>query len=170
MIARNETIFKWLLYAAATALCVFVQAGLLQRLEFWTVIPFLYPLLAAVPATFEGPLAGTIFSLVLGLVCDLILPGPIPCLHTLIFPLVGLCAGLLSQSWLPAGFLCSLVSSVISFALTDGFRCLLLWMTGKSAWETGSIVALREFCVAAPFVIPLTLLYHAVFLKTHKDD
>ena len=43
MIARNETIFKWSLYAAATALCLFVQTGLLQRLSFWGVIPFLYP-------------------------------------------------------------------------------------------------------------------------------
>ena len=32
MIARNETIFKWALYAAATALCLLIQGGLLQRL------------------------------------------------------------------------------------------------------------------------------------------
>lgn len=170
MIARNETIFKWLLYAAATALCLFFQGGLLQRLEFWGVIPFIYPLLAAIPATFEGPLAGTVFSLVLGLVCDLLLPGPIPCLYTLTFPLVGLCAGLLSQSWLPPGFLCSLVSAVIAFLLTDSFRCLLLWMRGKAAWQTGAVVTVREFCVAVFFVIPITLLYRSVFRKTHLDD
>lgn len=170
MIARNETIIKWLLYAAATALCLFLQSSLLQRLEFWGVLPFIYPLLAVIPATFEGPLAGSIFSLVLGFFCDLLLPGPIPCLFTLVFPLAGLCAGLISQSWLPSGFLCSLVSAVISFALTDGFRCLLLWMGGKAAWEAGTAVALREFCVAAPFVIPLTLLYRAVFRKTRMDD
>lgn len=170
MIARNETIFKWMLYAAATALCLFVQGGLLQRLEFWGVLPFIYPLLAVVPATYEGPLAGTVFSLILGVVCDLLLPGPIPCLFTLIFPLAGLCAGLISQSWLPAGFFCSLVCAVISFLFIDSFRCLLLWMGGKAAWEAGADVALREFCVAAPFILPLTLLYRAVFLKTHRDD
>lgn len=170
MIARNETILKWLLYTGATALCLLLQGGLLQRLELWEVIPFLYPLLAAIPATFEGPLAGTIFSLGVGLVCDLLLPGPIPCLFTLIFPLAGLCAGLLSQSWLPAGFLCSLASAAAAFLLLDGFRCLLLWMMGKAAWEAGAMVALREFCVTAPFVIPLTLLYRSVFRKTHLDD
>ena len=166
MIARNETIFKWSLYAAATALCLLVQTGLLQRLEFWGVIPFLYPLLAA----FQGPLAGTIFSLCVGLVCDLLLPGPIPCLYTLVFPLAGLCAGLLSQSWLPAGFLCSLVSAAAAFLLTDSFRCLILWMRGRAAWEAGALVMVREFCVAAPFIIPLTLLYHAVFRRTQLDD
>lgn len=170
MIARNETIFKWLLYAAATALCIFIQAGLLQRMEIWSVIPFVYPLLAAVPATFEGPLAGTIFSMVLGVVCDLLLPGPIPCLHTMIFPLIGLCAGLLSQSWLPAGFLCSLVSAVAAYTLTGGFHCLILWMDGKAAWEAGAMVAVREFCVSVPFILLLTPLYRSVFLRTHMDD
>ena len=170
MIARNETIFKWLLYAAATALCFLLQGGLLQRLEFWEVIPFLYPFLAAPPATFEGPLAGSIFSLAVGLVCDLLLPSPIPCFYTLTFPLVGLCAGLLSQSWLPAGFFCSLVSSVIAFLLTGGFHCLLLWMLGKAAWQAGSYLALREFFVTVPLIIPLTLLYRSVFRRTHLDD
>lgn len=169
MIARNETIFKWSLYAAATLLCLVVQGGLLQRLVFWGVIPFLYPLLAAIPATYEGPLAGTIFALAVGVVCDLLLPGPVPCLYTLIFPLAGLCAGLLSQSWLPAGFLCSLVSAAAAFLLTDGFRCLLLWMRGSAAWRAGALLTLREFCVAAPFVIPLTLLYRAVFRRTQQD-
>lgn len=170
MIARNETIFKWSLYAAATALCLLVQTGLLQRLELWGVIPFLYPLLAAIPATYEGPLAGTIFSLCVGAVCDLLLPGPIPCLFTLVFPLIGLLAGLLSQSWLPAGFLCSLVSAAAAFLLTDSFRCLILWMRGKAAWQAGGLLMVREFCVAAPFLIPLTLLYRAVFQRTHLDD
>ena len=169
MIARNETIFKWLLYAGATALCLLIQTGLLQRLEFWGVVPFIYPLLAAIPATYEGPLAGTIFSLVLGVVCDLILPGPVPCLHTLIFPLVGLCAGLLSQSLLPAGLLCSLAASAVSFLLTDGFRCLTLWMRGAAAWRAGALLTVRELLVALPFVIPLTLLYRAVFRRTRFD-
>ena len=170
MIARNETIFKWSLYAAATALCLLVQTGFLQRLELWGALPFLYPLLAAIPATYEGPLAGSIFSLCVGLVSDLLLPGPVPCLYTLIFPLAGLCAGLLSQSWLPAGFLCSLAAAAIAFALTDGFACFVLWSRGKAAWETGAFLALREFCVTAPFIIPVTFLFRAVFCRTHAEN
>ena len=41
MIARNETIFKWSLYAAATALCLLVQTVLLLLLECWGVLPLL---------------------------------------------------------------------------------------------------------------------------------
>ena len=170
MLARNETIFKWVLYTLATAACLFLQGGIFQRLTIWGVLPFVFPLLAAIPATFEGPMSGTVFALAVGLVCDLFLPEPNPCLYTLIFPLAGLCAGLLAQSWLPAGVLCSLVGSAAAFLLTDSFRCLLLWMAGKAAWQTGGFVMVREFCVTVPLVIPVTWLYRAVFRRTHKDD
>lgn len=170
MLARNETIFKWCLYTAAALLCFLVQGGLLQRLTFWGVIPFLYPIAAIIPATYEGPAAGTVFATAVGIVCDLLLPGPIPCLYTLIFPLAGLCAGLLSQSWLPAGVLCSLAASAIAFLLTGGFQCFLLWSRGAAAWSAGAFVMLREFCVTAPLAIPATLLYRAVFRRTRFDD
>ena len=48
MLARNETIFKWALYAAAALLCFLVQGAVLQRLTIWGVIPFVYPVIAAV--------------------------------------------------------------------------------------------------------------------------
>ncbi len=170
MLARNETIFKWTLYAAAGLLCFLVQGALLQRLAFWGVIPFLYPLLAAIPAAYEGPFAGSVYALAVGVVCDLILPGPLPCFYTLIFPLAGLCAGLLSQGLLPAGFLCSLAAAAAAFLLTDGFHCLLLWMQGKTAWAAGASVLVREFCVTAPLCVPVTFLFRAVYRKTHLYD
>ena len=94
MLARNETIFKWVLYAAAALLCFFIQGAVLQRITVWGVIPFLYPALAAIPATYEGPVSGTVFALCVGVVCDLLLPASSPCLYTLAFPLAGLCAGI----------------------------------------------------------------------------
>lgn len=170
MLARNETIFKWALYAAATALCLLVQGALLQRVSVWGVIPFLYPLLAVVPAAYEGPVPGTIFALAVGFVCDLLLPGSFPCFYTLLFPLVGLCAALLSQSLLPAGVLCSLVGTAAAFLMSGVFHGLLLWIAGKAAWAACAFVTLRELCVTAPLTIPVTLLYRAVFRKTHRDD
>ena len=50
MLARNETILKWAMYAAAAILCLFVQAFVLQRFTVWGVIPFVFPALAAIPA------------------------------------------------------------------------------------------------------------------------
>ncbi|WP_298034424.1 hypothetical protein [uncultured Dysosmobacter sp.] len=170
MLARNETIFKWTLYAAATALCFLIQGALLQRITVWGVIPFLYPLLAAVPAAYEGPVPGTVFALAVGVICDLLLPGAFPCFYTLLFPLVGLCAALISRSLLPAGPLCSLAGTTAAFLMSGLFHGLLLWLGGKSAWSASASVTLREFCVTAPLVIPVTYLYRAVCRRTHLDD
>lgn len=170
MLARNEIIFKWTLYAAAALLCLAVQSALLQRITLWGVIPFVFPLLAAIPATWESPTAGTVFAMAVGVACDLLLPAPIPCFYTLVFPLAGLFASLLSHSILHPGFLCSLAAAAIAFALTDGFACFVLWSRGKAAWEAGAFLALREFCVTAPWIIPMTLLFQAVFRRTHPDD
>lgn len=170
MLARNEIIIKWIIYTAATALWFLVQGAFCQRITLWGVIPFLYPMLAAIPATFEEPVPATVFALCLGIVCDILLPDVMPCLYTLIFPIVGLCASLLAQSLLPAGFLCSLVVSALAFLLTDLFRCFVLATGGVSAWGTGISILLREFLVTAPLLIPVTLLYRAVFRKTHIYD
>ena len=83
---------------------------------------------------------------------------------------MGLCAALLSQSLLPAGVLCSLVGTAAAFLMSGVFHGLLLWIAGKAAWAACAFVTLRELCVTAPLTIPVTLLYRAVFRKTHRDD
>lgn len=170
MLARNETIFKWTLYAAATALCFLLQSFVLQRITVLGVIPFIYPVVVAVLATLEGPFAGTVFAIAVGVVCDVLLPGIFPCLYTLIFPLSGLCAALISQSWLPAGYLCSLATSAIGFLMTGLAQCFLLLAREKAAWATGLSVCFRELAVSAALVIPVTILFRWVFRRTHLDD
>ena len=170
MLARSATIIKWVLYALAGLACTVVQAAVLQRFTLWGVIPFLYPLIAALPATFEGPAAGTVYALAAGILCDLLLPSPIPCFYTLIFPLVGLSAGLLSQSLIPAGYLCSAVASLPAYLLTGVFHCIVLWATGHAAWTAGLSVTLRELCVSLPWSLPMAWLFRKVYRRVHIDD
>ena len=170
MLARNEIIINWIIYSAATALWLLVQGAFCQRLTVWGVIPFLYPMLAAIVATFEAPVPATVFALCLGVLCDILLPDAAPCLYTLIFPVIGLCASLLAQSLLPAGLFCSLIVSALAFLMTDLFRCFLLSVNGISAWGTGCSIMLREFLVSAPLLIPITLLYRKVYQRTHIYD
>lgn len=169
MIGRSEVFFKWLLYSAASLLLLLLQGAVLQRLRLFDVMPFLYPVLAAVLSMYEGALSGTVYSLALGVICDLALPGPIPCFYTLIFPLAGLCAGLISRSWLPAGFLCSLVVSFTAFVLTDTFHGLLLVLAGKAAWAAVTTTALREICATALFIPVVFLLFRRVCRKCAAD-
>ena len=167
MLARNETIFKWALYAGATAVFFLLQGAVLQRITLWGVIPFVFPILVAVLGMSEGPLPASVYALTVG---GLLLPASIPCFYTLIFPAAGLCAALISQSLLPAGFLCGVVTSVLSFLLTDAFHCVVLWAGGKAAWAAGAQVFLREVCVSILLVVPVVLLFSAVFRRTHLDD
>lgn len=170
MFARNETIFKWTLYSLATALCFLLQGAVLQRVTVWGVLPFLYPVLVAVVSSYEGAVAGTVYSLAVGVLCDLLLAAPLPCFYTLVFPVAGLCAALIAQGLLTTGALCSLVSSAAAFFLTDGFHCLLLWVRGKTAWQAGFAVMGKELAVTALLVLPVSWLFRAVYRRTCRDD
>lgn len=170
MLARSATIFKWTLYTMAGLVWAVVQAAFLQRVTIWGVIPFLYPLIAALPATFEGPAAGTVYALACGVFCDLLLPSSIPCFYTLILPLVGLAAGLLSQSLIPAGYLCSAAAALPAYLLTGIFHCIVLWAQGHPAWGAAMSVTLRELCVSLLWSLPMTWLFRRVYLRVHVDD
>ena len=170
MLARNEIIFKWSLYAGATAVFFLLQGGVLQRISLWGVIPFVFPILVAVVGMYEGPLPGSVYGLTVGVLCDLLLPAFIPCFYTLVFPAVGLCAALVSQNLLPAGFLCAAVTSIIAFFLTDLFHCFLLWARGQNAWAAGARLFAQEVGVSILLIIPVVLLFSAVFRRTHLDD
>jgi membrane protein len=170
LLARSATIFKWTLYTLAGLVWAVVQAAFLQRVTIWGVIPFLYPLIAALPATFEGPAAGTVYALACGVFCDLLLPSSIPCFYTLILPLVGLAAGLLSQSLIPAGYLCSAAAALPAYLLTGIFHCIVLWAQGHPAWGAAMSVTLRELCVSLLWSLPMTWLFRRVYLRVHVDD
>ena len=166
MLARNELIFRWSVYGLAALLCLLVQTLVLQRLSIWGIAPFLYPLLAAIPATYEAPVPATAFALAMGVVCDLLLPEALPCFYTLLFPVVGLLSSLLVQGAVPNGFLCSAFVSAIAYLLSGVFHCLLL----GGSWGAGLFLALREFCIALPFTVPMTVLFRAVHDRTHWND
>lgn len=168
MLARNETIIKWALYALTALLGLVLQNAFLQRVTLWGVIPFLYPVLALIPALYEGPLAGSIFALCAGVVCDLILPAP--CFYTLLFPLVGLCAALLAQNIPAADLICALLSTVIAFCFTGCANALHLWVSGKSAWGACAFVSFRELCITLPLVLVVILPFRWVCHKVHFYD
>ena len=162
MLARNETIIKWLLYAAAALVCFVIT--------IWGIIPFVYPAVAAIPATYEGTVPGTAFAVGVGVACDLLLPASSPCFYTLVFPLVGLCAALLSESVCRAGFLCSLLSTAAAFCITGLAHALVLWAGSKAAWGAAASVAGRELCLTLPFALPMTVLFRAVYRRAHRND
>ena len=93
MVARSELILRWSVYGGAGLLVCLVQGLILQRLDLWGVMPFLYPALAAMVAVWEGAVPrGAVYALCLGALCDLALPGSVPCFYTVALPLAAMLA------------------------------------------------------------------------------
>lgn len=115
----RDTAVKWTAYGAACLLLLFGHGLTLSHLRVWGIAPFLPPLLPAVLASMEDRLEGFVFALAFGVLCDLALTAPLPCLYTIAFPLTALLAALIARSVLQPGILCSLAVSTAAFVLVD---------------------------------------------------
>ena len=171
MVARSELILRWSVYGGAGLLVCLVQGLVLQRLSLWGVMPFLYPALAAMVAVWEGALpCGAVYALCLGAVCDLALPGSVPCFYTIALPLAAMLAGLLSREWLSSNLLSALAASALGYLVTGLLHAGVLAVTGHEAFVTAMAVAGKEFLVTLPAMPLLYLLLRFLHGKTRLYD
>ena len=165
---QRDMFFKWLYYAGATLLLVLVQSLVLNRICVWGVHPFLPPLIAAITAMLEGPGEGAAFAGVFGLLCDLTMPGIIPCFYTLAFLAAALLAAVIAKRFLSQGFLCAVQCAGLSLLVTDLLHTLLL--TFRQGVELTAVLSLtgREAAVTvvlSPLVYLLLRSVHNRILK-----
>lgn len=171
MVARSELILRWSVYGGAGLLVCLVQGLVLQRLSLWGVMPFLYPALAAMVAVWEGALpCGAVYALCLGAVCDLALPGSVPCFYTIALPLAAMLAGLLSREWLSSNLLSALAASALGYLVTGLLHAGVLAVTGHGAFVTAMAVAGKEFLITLPAMPLLYLLLRFLHGRTHPYD
>ena len=76
----------------------------------------------------------------------------------------------LSQSLIPAGYLCSAAAALPAYLLTGIFHCIVLWAQGHPAWGAAMSVTLRELCASLLWSLPMTWLFRRVYLRVHVDD
>ena len=86
---------------------------MLGQIRVRGLTPFLYPILPAVVASYEGPRRGAVFALILGLICDQLVVGPFEGFYTLIFTFIALLSALIGENLLSPGFLCALTVSAL---------------------------------------------------------
>ena len=171
MVARSELILRWSVYGGAGLLVCLVQGLVLQRLSLWGVMPFLYPALAAMVAVWEGALpCGAVYALCLGAVCDLALPGSVPCFYTIALPLAAMLAGLLSRGWLSSNLLSALAASALGYLVTGLLHAGVLAVTRHGAFVTAMAVAGKEFLITLPAMPLLYLLLRFLHGRTHPYD
>ena len=71
MMPKSYLVFKWTVYSLATLGLFALQYLVLSHIQVLGLSPFLYPILPAVAASYEGLRRGSVFALVVGVVCDL---------------------------------------------------------------------------------------------------
>ena len=165
---RQYIIFKWCVYSVATLLLCLVQICGLQYLRLLGVVPFLYPVLSAMVATFEGRSGGIFFAAGLGALCDVALHPPFVGFFTAVFAAAALLTALIAEYLLAPGFLCSLMAVNITFLLLDMGR-MLVYAAGGQGLITVLSVAVREFLVTLLFLPLVFPVYRWIYKRVSED-
>ena len=85
---HRDYVYKWLSYTLVSLLFILVQCFGLVHLRVWGVHPFIFPVLVSTVAALETAHESAIYTLALGLLMDLTMPGVLPCFYTVAFLVV----------------------------------------------------------------------------------
>lgn len=162
MMPKSYLVFKWTVYSLATLGLFALQYLLLDNVHVLGLTPFLYPVLPAVAASYEGLRRGSVFALAVGLVCDLLLPGPFDGFFTIAFTLAALIAGLIAENLLSPGLLCGLAVSAEALAVTALLRLAVQFLSGGSYLGLMSRMALVEALITLPAVVVVVPVYRLI--------
>lgn len=169
MLPKSYIIAKWSVYAAATLLLAGLQHLVLDHIVLWNVTPFLYPMLCALVASFEGLQRGSRFSLVTGILCDLIIMGPFDGFYTFVFTLIGVLSGLISENLLSPGWLCGFTVSGMGLGIVNLARLLLYALGGSLRPLLMGRIALVEILITLPMLLVALPVYRAIHDRCAVD-
>ena len=169
MMPKSYLVFKWTVYSLATLALFALQYLVLDNIQVLGLTPFLYPVLPAVAASYEGLRRGSVFALAVGLVCDLLLPGPFEGLYATAFTLAALNAALIAENLLSPGFLCGLAVSAVSLGITAGMRLAVQFLSGDGYLGLMSRMALGETLITLPAILVVVPVYRLIHDRCASD-
>lgn len=162
MLPKSYIVAKWTVYALATLALFALQHLILNHITILGVTPFLYPMIPAIVASYEGLHRGSIFALAVGVVCDLLIFGPFDGFFTVIFALIGILSALISENLFSPGWLCGLVVSLLGLGLTLAARLTLFLLAGEFRPLLMLPQALIECAISLPVLFVAVPLYEYV--------
>ena len=169
MLPKNYVAFKWIIYSIATLLLCTLQSFILCHIRVLSVTPFLYPMLPAIAAMYEGPKRGALYALSFGFLCDLLLPTPLPGFFVVLFPLIALIAGSIAENMLSPGIFCALLVSMMGLLITSGARVLFHFLSGGEHLVLMGWVALTESLLTLPALVAVMPLYRGIHRRCASD-
>lgn len=162
MAPKSYYVVKWTVYALATALLACLQGLIGNHLAVFGLYAFLYPILPAVLASYEGSYQGGIFALFYGLLCDVLVPVPFRGMYTIAFTAAALLAGRIGENLIRPGFLCSLTVAALSLAITAGLRFLTVFLSGGGYYLLMGRIALGEALLTMPYLLIVFPVYRLI--------
>ena len=169
MLPKSYTAFKWIIYFLATLLLCALQSFALCHIRVLSVTPFLYPMLPAIAAMYEGPKQGSVYALSFGFLCDLLLPAPLPGFFVVLFPLIALISGSIAENMLSPGIFCAVLVSAMGLLITSGVRVLLHFLSGGEYFVLMGWVALVESLLTLPALVIVMPLYRGIHRRCASD-
>ena len=169
MLPKSYIIKKWTVYALATLALFILQHLVLNHVSLFGTAPFIYPMLPALLASYEGPKRGSVFALVLGAVCDMLLSGPFPGAYAILFTLIALLAGNIGENLLSPGWLCGFTVSLMALALNVAVRLMLFLLTGELHLLLMGRIALLEIVLSLPAIFAALPLYRTIHRNCAAD-
>ena len=169
MLPKSYIIRKWTVYGLGTLALFALQYLILNHIEVWGVRPFLYPMLPAVVSSYEGLRRGSVFSLVLGAVCDMLLVGPFDGFFTLVFTLIGIASALISENLLPPSGLCALAVSAMATTMTALARMAVQILSGGGHLALMGKIAALEMLLSLPALVAIVPLYRLIHYRCAND-
>lgn len=169
MLPKSYVVFKWIVYAAATLLLCALQSMVFNHIHILGLTPFLYPVLPAMVAMFEGARPGAVFAFFFGLACDLLVPAPFRGFFILIFPAAAVVSAGVAERLLSRGFLCGVIVSSLGLLLTDCLRFLVQILVGGKYLGLMAQIALGEAVLTLPAVLIVLPVYRMIYRRCAAD-
>lgn len=166
---KSYRIFKWVVYGFATLLLCALQSLVCNHIRVLGMTPFLYPVLPAVFAMFEGTRPGAVFALVLGLLCGLLVPAPFQGFFAVAFPVAAVLAAGIASRLLSRGFSCALIVSAAGLLTVCAFRMAVQILSGGQYLGLMARISLFETLLTLPFVLVVLPVYRTIFRKCAAD-
>lgn len=169
MLPKSYVVFKWIVYAAATLLLCGVQSMVLNHIHIVGLTPFLYPILPAMVAMFEGSRQGAVFAFFFGLACDLLVPAPFQGFFVLIFPVAAFVSAGVAERLMSRGLLCGAIVSSLGLLLTDCLRLFVQVLSGGRYLGLMAQIALGEAVLTLPAVLIVLPVYRMIYRRCAAD-
>ena len=166
---KSYLAFKWSVYALATLLLFGIQSVVLNNVRVWGVTPFIYPMLPAVVAMYEGTKRGPLFALVLGIVCDLLLYGPYEGFFTVTFVILAMLSSVIAENMLSTGFFSGVMIAALALLLTGAMRVGLQILVGGPHIRLMAWIAAVEALISIPAAVIAVPLYRMIHRRCAAD-